>query len=279
MAVPDAPRIGIFDSGIGGLSVLRALHQQLPQADITYLADARYTPWGDRSAAWVTARSLQLGGYLVDGGADLVLVACNTASTLAIGALRARWPGRLFVGVEPGIKPAAAASPSGRIAVLGTSATLASDRFGQLVEAHAVGTQLLRLPCPGLADAIEHAGTSPAADQQLDTRLDALAHTLKVAGVDTVVLACTHYPLVSTALAQRLGPGVALLDTADAVVRQVLKLLGRGSTCPATDRSAAPRPDRTRLLSTGSPEGLQRAAQRWIHPLARSAWLNLPDLD
>ncbi len=279
MAVPDAPRIGIFDSGIGGLSVLRALHQQLPQADITYLADARYTPWGDRSAAWVTARSLQLGGYLVDGGADLVLVACNTASTLAIGALRARWPGRLFVGVEPGIKPAAAASPSGRIAVLGTSATLASDRFGQLVEAHAVGTQLLRLPCPGLADAIEHAGTSPAADRQLDTRLDALAHTLKVAGVDTVVLACTHYPLVSTALAQRLGPGVALLDTADAVVRQVLKLLGRGSTCPATDRSAAPRPDRTRLLSTGSPEGLQRAAQRWIDPLARSAWLNLPDLD
>ena len=279
MAVPDAPRIGIFDSGIGGLSVLRALHQQLPQADITYLADARYTPWGDRSAAWVTARSLQLGGYLVDGGADLVLVACNTASTLAIGALRARWPGRLFVGVEPGIKPAAAASPSGRIAVLGTSATLASDRFGQLVEAHAVGTQLLRLPCPGLADAIEHAGTSPAADRQLDTRLDALAHTLKFAGVDTVVLACTHYPLVSTALAQRLGPGVALLDTADAVVRQVLKLLGRGSTCPATDRSAAPRPDRTRLLSTGSPEGLQRAAQRWIDPLARSAWLNLPDLD
>ena len=279
MAVPDAPRIGIFDSGIGGLSVLRALHQQLPQADITYLADARYTPWGDRSAAWVTARSLQLGGYLVDGGADLVLVACNTASTLAIGALRARWPGRLFVGVEPGIKPAAAASPSGRIAVLGTSATLASDRFGQLVEAHAVGTQLLRLPCPGLADAIEHAGTSPAADRQLDTRLDALAHTLKVAGVDTVVLACTHYPLVSTALAQRLGPGVALLDTADAVVRQVLKLLGRGSTCPATDRSAAARPDRTRLLSTGSPEGLQRAAQRWIDPLARSAWLNLPDLD
>ena len=279
MAAPDAPRIGIFDSGIGGLSVLRALHQQLPQADITYLADARYTPWGDRSAAWVIARSLQLGGYLVDSGADLVLVACNTASTLAIGALRARWPGRLFVGVEPGIKPAAATSPSGRIAVLGTSATLASERFGQLVEAHAVGTQLLRLPCPGLADAIEHAGTNPAADQQLDTRLDALAHTLKVAGVDTVVLACTHYPLVSTALAQRLGPGVALLDTADAVVRQVLKLLGRSSTCPAREGLAALTPDRTRLLSTGSPEGLQRAAQRWIDPHSRSAWLDLPDLD
>lgn len=279
MAAPEAPRIGIFDSGIGGLSVLRALHRQLPQADITYLADARYTPWGDRSATWVVARSLQLGGYLVDDGADLVLVACNTASTLAIGALRARWPGRLFVGVEPGIKPAAAASQNGRIAVLGTSATLASERFGQLVEAYAEDTMLLRLPCPGLADAIEHAGTSPAADQQLDARLDALAHTLKGAGVDTVVLACTHYPLVSTALAQRLGPGVALLDTADAVVRQVLKLLGRSSTGPAPDGSPALRPDITRLLSTGPPEGLQRAAQRWIDPLARSARLDLPDLD
>ena len=279
MAAPEAPRIGIFDSGIGGLSVLRALHRQLPQADITYLADARYTPWGDRSAAWVVARSLQLGGFLLDGGADLVLVACNTASTLAIGALRARWPGRLFVGVEPGIKPAAAASQNGRIAVLGTSATLASERFGQLVEAHAVGTVLLRLPCPGLADAIEHAGTSPASYQQLDTRLDALAHTLIDAGVDTVVLACTHYPLVSTDLAQRLGPGVALIDTADAVVRQVLKLLGRSGTCPAPDGSPALRSNITRLLSTGPPEGLQRAAQRWIDPLARSAWLDLPDLD
>ena len=278
MAAPEAPRIGIFDSGIGGLSVLRSLRRQLPQADTTYLADARYTPWGDRSAPWVIARSLQLSAYLIDGGADLVLVACNTASTLAISALRARWPGRLFVGVEPGIKPAAAASQNGRIAVLGTSATLASARFGQLVDAHALHATLLRLPCPGLADAIEQAGASLAADQQLDARLDAIARILRHAGVDTVVLACTHYPLVATALAQRLGPGVALLDTADAVVRQVLKLLGRSTA----DLSAGDSPPRMasmpRLLSTGASNGLQRAARRWIDPLARPEWLNLPDL-
>jgi glutamate racemase len=278
MALPEAPLIGIFDSGIGGLSVLRTLRQKLPQADIRYLADTRYTPWGDRSAAWVAARSLQLSAYLIDAGADLVLVACNTASTLAIAALRARWPERLFVAVEPGIKPAAATSQSGRIAVLGTSATLNSARFGHLVEAHALDTTLLRLPCPGLADAIERMGASPFADQQLEARLDALASTLKDAGVDTVVLACTHYPLVTQALAQRLGPGVALLDTADAVVQQVLRLLGRHSTASPADLSSTQRLCLPRLLSTGSPEGLQRAARRWIDPVAKADWLDLPDL-
>ncbi len=278
MAASEAPRIGIFDSGIGGLSVLRNLRRQLPQADITYLADARYTPWGDRTAPWVIGRSLQLSTHLTDAGADLVLVACNTASTLAIGALRARWPKQLFVGVEPGIKPAAAASQSGRIAVLGTSATLASARFGQLVEAHALDTRLLSLPCPGLADAIEQAGASPAADLRLEARLDAIASTLKEAAVDTVVLACTHYPLVAAALAQRLGPGVALVDTTDAVVRQVLKLLGSDATGPAPAGSPPRAPSMPRLLSTGPPEGLQRAARRWVDPLARPEWLNLPDL-
>ena len=277
MAAPDVPRIGIFDSGIGGLSVLRALRRQMPQANITYLADTRYTPWGDRRAAWVVARSLQLSTFLTAGGVDLVLIACNTASTLAIGTLRARWPEHLFVGVEPGIKPAAAASQSGRIAVLGTSATLASARFGQLVEAHALNTTLLRLPCPGLADAIEQAGASPAADQRLETRLDAIAVTLAAAAVDTVVLACTHYPLVATALAQRLGPGVALVDTADAVVRQVIKLLGRSATDPAAGAAATQLPNMPRLLGTGSREGLQRAARRWIDPLAQPDQLDLPD--
>ena len=278
MADPEAPRIGIFDSGIGGLSVLRGLRRTLPRADITYLADARYTPWGDRTAPWVIARSLQLSTHLIDHGADLVLVACNTASTLAIGALRARWPGQLFVGVEPGIKPAAAASQSGRIAVLGTSATLASARFGQLVDAHALDAKLLSLPCPGLADAIEQAGASSAADLQLAVRLDAIARTLKAAAVDTVVLACTHYPLAATALAQRLGPDVALIDTSDAVVRQVLKLLGINNTDPAPDGTPPQAPGMPHLLSTGSPEGLQRAARRWIDPLAKPEWLNLPAL-
>lgn len=289
MAASEAPRIGIFDSGIGGLSVLRALRLRLPGAHCSYLADSRFTPWGDRPAAWVVARSLSLSAWLQHDGADLVLVACNTATTLAIGALRARWPGRIFVGVEPGIKPAVAASRNGRIAVLGTSATLASRRFGQLIDRHAAKAYVLRLPCPGLAEAIEADGIDGAvpvatADQatanlpawalqsRLTDSIDAIAGALLAASVDTVVLGCTHYPLVAAALAQRLGPGVTLIDTADAVAHQVARQLG---TAPVPGPGFQHRPPR--LLSTGDPVTLLHAARRWIDPLAQPEGLNLPD--
>ena len=281
MSPTRAPHIGIFDSGIGGLSVLRAVRQCLPTAQVSYIADTRYTPWGDRPAKWVIDRSLCLGGWLIDDGADLVLVACNTATTQAMAALRLRWPNQRFVGVEPGIKPAVALSRNGRVAVMGTSATLASARFDTLVDAHAAGTRLLRLPCPGLVEAIEAGCTgdlaaADVADTGLKVSLDAIAEALLAAGVDTVVLACTHYPLVADALAQRLGPGVVLVDTAEAVVRQVLRLLGDAGTAPTQPLHAAPLP---RLLSTGDPTTLLRAAQRWIDPAARVERLALQSLE
>ena len=249
--------IGIFDSGIGGLSVLRALRRQLPQARITYIADARFTPWGDRPAGWVAARCLQLSAWLLDGGADLVLVACNTGTTQAITALRARWPATPFVGVEPGIKPAVAASRNSRVAVMATTGTLQSPRLARLVADHAGGAALLRLPCPGLVEAIEAADPD---DRVLLALLDHIAADLLAARVDTVALGCTHYPLVADALQNRLGPGVRLVDTADAVARQVARLLkhtpGGGATA-----GTAPLP---RLLSTGDAAGLQQAARRWL---------------
>ena len=270
MSPARAPQIGIFDSGIGGLSVLRALRQTLPTARVSYIADTRYTPWGDRPTAWVIERSLCLGGWLIGDAADLVLVACNTATTQAMAALRARWPDQRFVGVEPGIKPAVALSRNGRVAVMGTLATLASARFDALADAHATGTQLLRLPCPGLVEAIEAccAGDPAIADAAvtgLHAILDRAAERVLTAGADTVVLACTHYPLVADALAQRLGPGVVLVDTADAVVRQVLRMLGDAGMAQVPPPLVAPMP---RLLSTGDPATLLRAAQRWIDPAA-----------
>ena len=279
MSPTRAPHIGIFDSGIGGLSVLRALRQNLPTAQVSYIADTRYTPWGNRPAPWVIERSLYLSGWLIDEGADLVLIACNTATTQAMKALRARWSGQRFVGVEPGIKPAVVRSRNGRVAVMGTTATLASARFGALVDAHAVGIRLLRLPCPGLVEAIEAGcavdpSVAAAADASLEACLDGIAEAVLAAGVDTVVLACTHYPLVADALAQRLGPGVALVDTAEAVVRQVAFLLGDAAMAPALPRVAAPLP---RLLSTGDPALLLRAAQRWIDPKAQVERLALPE--
>ena len=271
-----APHIGIFDSGIGGLSVLRALRRQWPQARCTYIADSRFAPWGDRPAGWVVARCQQLTAHLLADGADLVLVACNTASTQAITALRQHWPDRLFVGVEPGIKPAAAASRNGRVAVLATTGTLASPRLAQLVAAHAGSAVLLHLPCPGLAEAIERAGADDAA---LHQHLDQIVAKLLAAEVDTVVLGCTHYPLVATALQARLGPRVRLVDTADAVARQVVRLLAAAHPVAAApgagpDHRAAALP---RLLATGPLADLSRAARRWVQADALAEPLQLAD--
>ncbi len=296
--MPDttAPHIGIFDSGIGGLSVLRAVQRQLPEAALTYIADSLHTPWGDRPAAWVQARCLQLAGWLIADGADLVLVACNTGTTQAIAALRARWPGRLFVGVEPGIKPAVAASRNQRVAVLATTGTLRSARVQQLVHTHAGGAQVLQLPCPGLADAIESAGDDPA---NLASQLDQIAEALRQLQADTVVLGCTHYPLVADALGARLGPGVTLVDTADAVARRVASLLGGSAARSPSDAlayppaqaavrppaqvaarppggAAATGPAALRLFSTADPALLQQAAQRWLGGHTPAACLALP---
>ena len=253
---PTTPHIGIFDSGIGGLSVLRALHRQLPQARITYIADARFTPWGDRSADWVMARCMRLSAWLLHNSADLVLVACNTGTTQAIAALRTRWPTTPFVGVEPGIKPAVAASRNSRVAVMATSGTLQSPRLARLVADHAGGAAVLRLPCPGLVEAIEAADPD---DRVLQGLLDHIAASLLAASVDTVALGCTHYPLVADALQARLGLGVRLVDTADAVARQVLRLLNHTPDSSPTTTSPLPR-----LLSTGDAAGLQQAARRWL---------------
>lgn len=267
MASTRTPHIGIFDSGIGGLSVLRAVQRRLPGATLRYIADSRHTPWGDRPAAWVTARCLQLAGWLIDDGASLVLVACNTGTTQAITALRARWPGHLFVGVEPGIKPAVAASRNHRVAVLATTGTLRSARVQQLVRTHAGNTQVLQLPCPGLAEAIEAAGDDPA---PLAARLDQIARALQRLQADTVVLGCTHYPLVADALQQRLGPGTTLVDTADAVARRVASLLG-------DPPAAGAGPGALRLFSTADPVALRHAAQRWLGCDAPTQGLDLPD--
>ena len=262
-------RIGIFDSGIGGLSVLRAVQQRLPAAALTYIADSRHTPWGDRPADWVSARCQQLAGWLIDHHADLVLVACNTGTTQAIGALRARWPGTHFVGVEPGIKPAVAASRNGRVAVMATTGTLRSARVQQLVASHAGGAQVLQMPCPGLADAIEAAGADP---QPLQQQLAAIARAIVDSGADTVVLGCTHYPLVADALQALLGPGVQLLDTADAVARRVASLL---DTPQAGGLPNLPPPP-LHLLATADPVGLQQAALRWLGHAGAVQLLRLP---
>ncbi|QBE62762.1 glutamate racemase [Pseudoduganella lutea] len=229
--------IGIFDSGVGGLSVLRHVHAQLPHEHLIYFADSGYAPYGDREEEWVIQRSLAVAAFLFGQGVKALVVACNTATVAAIKAIRTQWPGVPIVGVEPGLKPGAAATKSGKVGVLATDRTLHSEKFLTLRDQVAAATQaeFLLQPCIGLVDQIElgqlgSAGTMALLEQYVVPLLDG--------GADTLVLGCTHYPFVEQAIrnvvAQHTTGPVALIDTGDAVARQLARLLeGAGLLRPA----------------------------------------------
>jgi glutamate racemase len=232
--------IGIFDSGVGGLSVLRALRARLPAAPMIYIGDAAYAPYGERPAAEVRERCERIVAYLASQGATLIVIACNTATVLAIGWLRARWPALVFVGVEPGVKPAAQHSRTRRIAVLATPATAASARLHELIERHAAGVHVHVQPFPGLAAAIERGVLQ---GHELDAVLQPGCDVVRAAEVDTVVLGCTHYAFVADAIQAALGADITLVDTATAVAERVASLSRAGAS---GDETAG-----ARILSTG----------------------------
>jgi glutamate racemase len=237
----------VFDSGVGGLSVLRELHRRLPTTALTYVGDVAHAPYGSRPAAEVLARCERIVGHLAAQGAGLIVVACNTATVHAIETVRAHWPPLRFVGVEPGVKPGAACSRTGRIAVMATSPTVRSVRTHRLLEQHAPGVHVHLQPCPGLADAIERGTLKGAA---LSIVLKPYCDRIRDADVDTVVLACTHYPFVAAEIQRLLGPGVTLIDTAAAVAERVASVWTQTLTEPAL----VPQPH---VQSTGSSQTLQ----------------------
>jgi glutamate racemase len=252
-------RIGIFDSGVGGLSVMHAIRARLPHAELLYAADTAHAPYGDRSEDFLCDRSERIARFLRAQGAQMIVVACNTATAAAVARLRATWPALPLVGVEPGVKPAASLSAAQRIGVLATTRTLASDKFRRLAEAHANGATLVLQPCPGLADAIE------AADAQgsgLDVLVQRYCAPLRDARVDVAVLGCTHY-VFAREWFERALPGVQLVDTADAVARQTarfaVELVERGEADAGPDT----RPP-LRAWSSGSPQVLASFARRWL---------------
>ena len=252
-------RIGIFDSGVGGLSVTQAIRARLPHAELLYAADTAHAPYGDRSEEFLCDRSERIARFLCDQGAQMIVVACNTATAAAVARLRAGSPALPLVGVEPGVKPAVALSAARRVGVLATTRTLASEKFRKLAEAHADGATLVLQPCPGLADAIE------AADAQgngLDVLVERYCAPLRDAGVDVAVLGCTHY-VFARALFERALPGVRLVDTAEAIARQTARfaddLVERGDA--QADASPAPA---LRAWSSGSPHVLTNFARRWL---------------
>ena len=205
--------IAVFDSGLGGLTVLRALRERLPQEDFFYFADTRFLPYGDRPEVFLRERGVLIAEALVRRGAKALVIACNTATAAAAEAIRA---------AISGVKPAVGLTKSGVIGVLATTRTLASERFQRLVGNHANGYRVLAQPCPGLAEAIEAHGPASA---EVSALLDTFVAPLAAAAADVVVLGCTHYPSVAEAIARRMPAGTVLLDTGEPVARQLDRLL------------------------------------------------------
>lgn len=234
--------VAVFDSGLGGLTVLHALRARLPHEDYFYFADTRFLPYGDRPEAFIRERGLRIADALARRGAKAMVIACNTATAAAAEAIRAA-AALPVVALEPGVKPAAALTRSGVIGVMATTRTLESLRFQRLVADHGAQHHVLAQACPGLAEAIEtHGPDSPPVERLLDGFVAPLA----AAGADVVVLGCTHYPWVAGMIAARLPDGVTLLDTGEAVARQLERrlaaagLLGGGAGHLTVASSGAP---------------------------------------
>lgn len=217
------PGIGVFDSGVGGLSVLRELRRELPGARVLYYADSAYCPYGARSQADIRARATVITDTLLEADCRLIVVACNTATIAAMEQLRASYP-LPFVGMEPAIKPAVAATRSGTVGVLATGAALAGEKFLRLLAEHTTSVRVLTQPCPGLVECVECGELDgPNVQSLLSSYLDPLL----AAGADTLVLGCTHYPFLRPAIQRIAGPSVTLLDTGAAVARQVRRVAER----------------------------------------------------
>jgi glutamate racemase len=225
---PTNSPIGIFDSGVGGLSVLRHIRAELPNEHLLYFADSGFAPYGDKPEEVVAERVLAIAAFLVEHGVKALVVACNTATVAAIKLLRERYPTMPIVGVEPGLKPGAAASRNGIVGVLATEGTLSGEKFLLLRDQIVLdtGTRFLLQPCVGLADQIEFGELD---SDDTTAMLSRYILPLLEQGADTLVLGCTHYPLVRASIehviSQATPREVTLIDTGDAVARQLARLL------------------------------------------------------
>ncbi len=213
--------IGVFDSGLGGLSVLRSLRAMLPIEDVLYYADSAHCPYGLRAPEEILNRSVAITGTLVERGAKLVVVACNTATSVALQELRARF-GVPIVGLVPAVKPAVAVTRSGRIGVLATPRTACGETLAELIRRHANGTAVITVPAPGLADLVEAGYT---AGPEVEGVLRPLLDPLVASGIDTLVLGCTHYPFLRDAIRLLVGPDIAVIDSGEAIARRTWDVL------------------------------------------------------
>ncbi|MCS7009842.1 MAG: glutamate racemase [Anaerolineales bacterium] len=262
-----AIRLGVFDSGVGGLSVLRAIRAQIPAQPVLYFADQVHVPYGSRPAEEVRRFAEGITRFLLAQGAGLIVVACNTASAAALKHLRQIFPHISFVGMEPAVKPAAETTQTGIVGVLATPATFQGALYASVVERFANGVTLLQDTCPGLVQQIERGDLDTH-----ETRLileNALLPMLE-RGIDTVVLGCTHYPFVIPLIQEIVGAEVQVIDPAPAVARQTGRLLAeRGALASGSEAGEL------RLFTSGDPKRLAALLPRLlgeVAPVHRVEW-------
>ena len=268
----DAPHaslpIGVFDSGIGGLSILKALRSELPQERFVYVADSGFAPYGERDETHVQARALSITQHLLQQHRiKALVVACNTATALAIYLLRNQYPQLPIVGIEPALKPAIALSKTGFIGVMATRGTLESDKFKRLLSSLQGQARFVLQPCSGLALAIEQfdALQIQAACAEYIGALGAVSPFGTQHGqIDTLVLGCTHYPFAEAALRLGTGPAVNYLEGGEPVARQTRRLLEAANALNTTDIKHTVATPQVTFYSTGDGQALQSAAQRWL---------------
>ena len=249
--------IGLFDSGVGGLSIWRQVVHALPSESLLYVADQANVPYGNRSADEIQANSLGIADHLVAQGCKAIVVACNTASAVALEPLRQRFPQLPILGLEPAVKPAVQLTRSGVVGVMATPATFQGQLYRATVGRYATAVQVVEQVCVGLAELVEQ-GDLEGPD--CDARLMGYLQPMLDAGADTIVLGCTHYPFVIESIRRLVGPAMAVLDPAPAVARHLADVLGQAGLL-ATDPAGALAP---RFATTADPLAFNRALSRLV---------------
>jgi len=268
MASAHGP-VGVFDSGVGGLSVWREILQQLPCEDTLYVADQANVPYGPRSQEQIRAFSRGITRFLLAQGAKLIVVACNTASGAALSTLRQEFPGVPFVGMEPAVKPAVEHTHSGSIGIIATPTTFEGELFHRLVERYGGAAHLHTQTCPGLVEAVEAGDLDSPETYSLLTRC---LTPLVDAGIDQLVLGCTHYPFLADAIRAIVGPDVVVVDPSPAVARQAGRILEQRNIAASRAHHAG-----HSLYTSGSPSALAGIAGKltgFQGPVRQLAWVD-----
>lgn len=255
----SAQVIGVFDSGVGGLSVLKAIRREQPTIDFIYIADSGNAPYGSRSAKFIQSRASHIASELVDAGAEIIVVACNTATAVAVEKLRAQLTVPV-IAMEPAIKPAVAHTKTGIVGILATERTLESQAVARLCSEFGQSVKLLLQPCPGLVELVERGELSSNFTYEY---LRKLVSPLLAQGADTLVLGCTHYVFLKPVIRSIAGPRVKIIESSAAVARQTMRYLGNEKSSGSSESGG-----REIFLTTGSPENAQAVfSQLWGAPV------------